>query len=138
MSETLTNTGNGAENLGVRLWLVAKGWILAPERVSDESLLESAIKGDTGALELLVERYELDLFRYCMGILEDPEQARDAAREVLSNACVTASTFDHSRSLKSLFFRKARNLCLNRLQQERPVDEWASHDFAWHRHSVAG
>jgi len=138
MSETLANNGNVTETLGVRLWLVAKGWILAPEKESDESLMEAAIEGDNRAFELLVERYELVLFRYCMGMLEDPLQARDAAREVLSSARSMASTFDHSRSLKTWFFRMARNLCLNRLLQERPVEDWASHDLAWHRSRVAG
>jgi DNA-directed RNA polymerase specialized sigma24 family protein len=138
MSETLANNGNVTETLGVRLWLVAKGWILAPEKASDESLMEAAIEGDKWAFEVLVDRYELDLFRYCMGLLGDPDQAREAAREVLTSACVMASTFDHSRSLKSWFFRMARNLCLNRILQEHPNEEWASHAFAWHHPGVAG
>jgi DNA-directed RNA polymerase specialized sigma24 family protein len=135
MSEAFTKNGNAGDTLGVWLWLAAKGWILAPEKVSDESLMQAAMEGDNGAFELLVERYELVLFRYCMGMLEDPVQARDAAREVLSSACSMASTFDHSCGLKSWFFRMALNLCLNRLQQDRAVE---SHDHAWYRPGVAG
>lgn len=92
------------------------------EPVTDESLMAEVVSGNTQAFAAIVERHQVDLYRYCMSFLKNPERAQDAVQEVFLRAYTKAGTFDKARLFRPWFFRIARNLCLNLLERDRIVE----------------
>lgn len=89
------------------------------DRRTDELLMKATVAGDTGALAVLIERYQQDLFRFCMHFLRDPERARDASQEAFLRLCCNYHTFDTSLCFKAWFLRIARNVCLTEIYRDR-------------------
>lgn len=101
-------------------------------QASDESLMKATGGGDTCAFVILIERYQAELFRYCMHFLKDPEWARDASQDVLLRLCCNSHTFDTRQCFKVWFLRIARNVCLTLLHRQKRVVVTSLHD-ALHR-----
>ena len=64
---------------------------------SDEQLMISLCEGDTNALALLVERYQNDVFRFCVHYLNDFETAREITQETFLRIFTARDKFDVSR-----------------------------------------
>jgi len=56
------------------------------ERLDDETLVREARRGDAGAFEELVRRYQEAAFRAAYLVLRDAEEARDAAQDAIVKA----------------------------------------------------
>jgi RNA polymerase sigma-70 factor (ECF subfamily) len=117
--------------MGVRSWTATSNRGPAPEHVTDESLMAAVVGGNQSAFGTIVERYQTDLYRYCMSFLKNPERARDAAQEVFLKAYSKAGSFDGERPFRPWFFRIARNFCLNVLERDRIVDMSSLQDPAF-------
>ena len=50
--------------------------MLPLERSSDERLARRATKGDEQALGAIFERYQQELYRFCLGLLGEPQDAQ--------------------------------------------------------------
>lgn len=118
MSRAILAADNDSMTLAARLWSAAKTWALAPEKASDEALLESARRGDEIALGRLVVRHELALYRYCLGYLHDPDQARAMAGKLLSPARIRTCTLDRNQNFQARLFRLAKARCIRAILQE--------------------
>ncbi|HOD95233.1 MAG TPA: RNA polymerase sigma factor, partial [Candidatus Hydrogenedentes bacterium] len=88
---------------------------------SDEQLMALLCEGNTNALALLVERYQNDIFRFCIHYLRDLEAARDAAQDIFLKVFAAKDKFDTSRSFRPWLLRIARNLCFNLLKRAQIV-----------------
>ena len=88
---------------------------------SDEQLMALLCEGNTNALALLVERYQNDIFRFCIHYLRDLEAARDAAQDIFLKVFAAKDKFDTSRSFRPWLLRIARNLCFNLLKRSQIV-----------------
>ena len=55
-------------------------------KLSDDELAVAAAGGDDKAFALLFERLQDPLYRYCMSILGNPEEARDALQNAMLKA----------------------------------------------------
>lgn len=88
---------------------------------SDEQLMVSLCEGNTEALGLLVERYQNDIFRFCIYYLRDLEGARDATQDIFLRVFSARDKFDPSRSFRPWLLRIARNLCFNLLKRAQIV-----------------
>ena len=84
-----------------------------------ENLALAVHRGEPGAFEKLIERFETPLFSYAHGILQNSQDAQEVVQDALVRAHRALSRqYDESRSaslaLRPWLFRAVRNLSLNR------------------------
>lgn len=87
----------------------------------DRAVLERVAGGDVESFGVLVERHERRLVRLCQRLLQDPEEARDAAQEVFLKAYRKAGTWKPQGQVYTWLYRIAVNHCLNRLRRRKIV-----------------
>ena len=88
---------------------------------SDEKLMELLRDGDKNALVHLVERYQNDVFRFCLHYLGDMESARETAQETFLRVYTARDRFDVTRVFRPWMLCIARNMCLNILKRRKVV-----------------
>ena len=98
--------------------------------VTDEALMRLLADGDKGALETLCQRYQNDLFRFCVHYMRDPERARDMTQETFVRVYVARARFDTDRRFKPWVLCIARNLCLNELKRKKAVPMESLEEYA--------
>lgn len=124
--------------VALRNWRINETPTLDLKCAADELLMAATVQGNYAAFGLLVERYQSDLFRYCMSFLKNPERARDAAQDAFLKAFHKAPSFDAERRFKPWFFRIARNVCLNMLERDRVVEMTSLYDPAYNAYGEDG
>jgi RNA polymerase sigma-70 factor (ECF subfamily) len=85
---------------------------------SDETLLTWFRAGDALALKGLLERYELPLFQFLLGVLRDRHQAEDALQETWCKALEHLDDVDWSR-LRGWLFTVAYHQAMLSKRRER-------------------
>lgn len=88
---------------------------------SDEKLMTLLCEGDKQALAGLVERYQNDVFRFCLHYLGDLEAARETAQETFLRVYTARERFDAARVFRPWMLCIARNMCLNILKRRKVV-----------------
>ncbi len=88
---------------------------------SDEKLMRLLCGGDQDALVRLVERYQNDVFRFCLHYLGDMELAREIAQETFLRIYTARERFDTTRVFRPWMLCIARNMCLNVLKRRKIV-----------------
>lgn len=87
----------------------------------DWGTLQRVAEGDPESFGLLVDRHQQRLQRLCLGLLHDPEEARDAVQEVFLKAYRKAPKYRPRGRVYTWLYRIAVNHCLNRLRRRRIV-----------------
>jgi RNA polymerase sigma-70 factor, ECF subfamily len=103
--------------------------VSAPEG-TDEQLMSLLCEGEDKALNVLVERYQQDIFRFCVHYLRDVERARDLTQETFVRVFTARGRFDAARSFRPWVLCIARNLCLNELKRKRTVHMESLEEYA--------
>ena len=108
---------------------------LAYEKLSDPILVTRAKHGDSRALEVLLERHAPKVERLALHILRDPDDARDAAQEVLAKVCQRLGQFRGDAQFSTWLHRVALNTCRDahaRRRVHEPLEEelQAGHDVS--------
>jgi RNA polymerase sigma-70 factor (ECF subfamily) len=85
----------------------------------EESLAVSVHRGDPGALERLITRFEPPLYGYALGILQNTFDAQEVVQDAMLRAHrALTKQYDETRCaallLRPWLFRMVRNLCLNK------------------------
>ncbi len=88
---------------------------------SDERLVAVIRRGNVGAFELLVSRYETRLLSFCRHLLRSREDAEDVLQEVLAAAYAAMLSDDRPINVRPWLYRIARNRCLNHLRKAQAV-----------------
>jgi RNA polymerase sigma factor (sigma-70 family) len=83
----------------------------------DERLISIARKGNPGAFETIVDRYQGRLLGFCRQMLGSTEDAEDVLQEVFVNAYRAMLADDREINLRPWLYRIARNRCLNHLRK---------------------
>jgi RNA polymerase sigma factor (sigma-70 family) len=86
---------------------------------SDEQLIELTRKGQHGAFEVLVQRYQSRLLAFCRHMLNSTEDAEDVLQEVFAASFNAMIADARPINARPWLYRIARNRCLNHLR--RPV-----------------
>lgn len=87
----------------------------------DEHLLVAAAKrGETGAFEELVSRYEKKIFRLTMNITRNREDAEDAMQDAFLKSYAHLKDFQEDSRFYTWLVRIAANEALMRLRKRRP------------------
>lgn len=84
---------------------------LAYHRLSDPILVRRAKDGDPRALEALCQRHEPRVLRLAHHVLDDAEDARDAAQEALAKLCVKLAQFRGEAAFATWLHRLTLNAC---------------------------
>src|SRR5262245_46474233 len=86
---------------------------------NDARLVEEVRRGDHGAFEQLVRRYENRLIGVLLRFVRDRELARDLAQETFLRVYERLDQFDPSRRFGPWLFRIGVNLALDYLRKRR-------------------
>ncbi len=89
------------------------------EHDPDLDLLARVAEGDVESFGVLVERHERRLFRLCERMLQNREEARDAAQEVFLKAFRKAGSYRPRGKVYTWLYRIAVNHCLNLLRRRK-------------------
>ena len=100
------------------------------ERDSDLHLVRAAKKGDRGAFRLLVGRYERRVFGVALGILRNPEDARDACQETFLRIWRRLGSFDGDAAFFTWIYRITVNTCIDELRKRKPEQREVDETFA--------
>src|SRR5689334_23352946 len=88
---------------------------------SDERLITLVRRGNTGAFELLVSRYQSRLLAFCRHLLGSREDAEDVLQEVMAAAFNAILADDRPINVRPWLYRIARNRSLNHLRRAQAI-----------------
>ncbi len=90
-------------------------------RMDEQTLIQSARKGDLEAFNDLILRHQDLLFRLALGVLGDEDSAADATQTALISAFRKFSQFrgEHGEPLRSWLARMVVNACYDEIRRRR-------------------
>ena len=98
--------------------------------MKERELIQKLHNGDKEAAGLIIERYYVDIYRFCLYMVQSEEDAYDIAQESFLKF-IKYGTFYHHQNLKGYLLMIARNLCFDYFRgkkgTETPV-EWEELD----------
>lgn len=98
------------------------------ERMSDERLMELAVRGDERAFGAVYDRYQHRLINYFHRMLwHDRERARDMLQDLFTKLARNPASYDASRPFSTWIFSVANNMCKNAYRHHEVVKAAAQH-----------
>ncbi|MCW2951380.1 MAG: polymerase, sigma-24 subunit, subfamily, partial [Conexibacter sp.] len=88
---------------------------------SDERLIALVRRGNHGAFEALVSRYQARLLAFCRHMLNSREDAEDVLQEVFAAAFNAILADERPINARPWLYRIARNRSLNHLRRVQPI-----------------
>jgi RNA polymerase sigma factor (sigma-70 family) len=88
---------------------------------SDERLIALVRRGNHGAFEVLVSRYQARLLAFCRHMLGSREDAEDVLQEVFAAAFNAILADERPINARPWLYRIARNRSLNHLRRAQPI-----------------
>jgi RNA polymerase sigma factor (sigma-70 family) len=88
---------------------------------SDERLIALVRRGNHGAFEVLVGRYQTRLLAFCRHMLGSREDAEDVLQEVFAAAFNAILADEREINVRPWLYRIARNRSLNHLRRVQPI-----------------
>ena len=89
------------------------------EKKTDEYYIREILKGDTGSFSQLVEKYSRLAFSLSMKLLNQREDAEEAAQDSFIKAYNSLSSFQSSSTFKTWFFRIVYNTSISKLRTRK-------------------
>lgn len=100
----------------------AEGWrTVTEERPTEPTLVREAVAGDRAAFARLVDLHQRAVFGLCQRLLQEREEARDAAQETFVRAWAALATYDPANPFAPWLLRIARNHCIDLVRRRLPV-----------------
>jgi RNA polymerase sigma factor (sigma-70 family) len=88
---------------------------------NDRRLARRAARGDSDAFAAIFRRYQQDLYRYCVAILGDPQDAQDALQNTMVKALAALPGERRQIELKPWLYRVAHNESIELRRRARPT-----------------
>ena len=108
-----------------------------PVEPSDNELVVRCQRGEVSAFEELVRRYQSKAYGIALGMLHDPEDARDVVQDAFLKAYRNIGHFRRGSSFYTWFYRIVVNLSIDRLRR-RSRSAQLEYDDALKRPEVHG
>lgn len=98
---------------------------LQPSPTEERERIAAALGGDPAARSWIVRQYAPSVFRFCRRMLDDEQDARDAAQDTLVKALSNLHRYDTAWRFPAWLFGIARNTCIDehRRRRRRPAVE---------------
>ncbi|MDD5750396.1 MAG: sigma-70 family RNA polymerase sigma factor [Candidatus Pacebacteria bacterium] len=106
--------------------------------LSDKHLAERYLKGEEGALEVLIKRYLKPIYGFVYKNVGDGEAAEDITQEVFVKVWKNLKKFDRQKSFKSWIFTIAKNASIDFLRRRRTVPLSTVEEFLSEKSDFAG
>jgi RNA polymerase sigma factor (sigma-70 family) len=90
--------------------------------LSDERLARLASRGSERAFATLYERHHQALYRYCLSIVRNPQDAQDALQSALVRALAALRASERDLAVRPWLFRIAHNEAVSILRKRRGGD----------------
>jgi len=92
------------------------------EKKTDEYYIREILKGDSGSFSQLVEKYGHLAFSLSMKILNQREDAEEAAQDAFIKAYNSLDSFQSNSTFKTWFFRIVYNTSISRLRARKNIE----------------
>jgi RNA polymerase sigma-70 factor (ECF subfamily) len=92
---------------------------LAVSETDDRTLLDKAVGGDAGALEVLMTRHAGRVYRLAYGITRNPADAEEIVQDVFLTVVRKGGSFEGQATLATWMYRVTMNAALNRRRGKR-------------------
>lgn len=87
----------------------------------DRALVEEARKGDRIAFAALVKRHQRRAYAVALGMVHDPDDARDVCQEAFLKVHKNLATFEGEAQFFTWLYRIVANLCIDLLRRRRGI-----------------
>lgn len=87
--------------------------------MDDLTLVRRSTEGDQQAFRMLVERYQRRVYAVALGMVKDPEEAKDLAQDAFIKVHRHLGSFKGDSSFYTWLYRITRNLAIDRLRSRR-------------------
>jgi RNA polymerase sigma factor (sigma-70 family) len=91
--------------------------------LSDDRLTQRAVGGDERAFAAIFRRYHQPLYRFCMAIVGNPEDAQDALQNTMAKVLQALPGEEREIELKPWLYRIAHNESIDLLRRRRETRE---------------
>ncbi len=91
----------------------------AQQRVEDDELIREAQRGDRGAFDALVRRYDQSVLRLALHMLGNEQDAQDVHQDAFVKAYRHLGNFRFECSFYTWLYRIVTNLCLDQLRRRK-------------------
>ena len=111
-------------------YIIGTGIWLGENTMEDGELVQKLHNGDREAAGLIIERYYVDIYRFCLYMVQSEEDAYDIAQESFLKF-IKYGTFYHHQNLKGYLLMIARNLCFDYFRDKKGTEtpvEWEELD----------
>ncbi len=88
----------------------------------DQELVSECLNGNNRAFDKLVLRYQLPMYRTALGIVKDPDAARDVVQNGFVKSWEKLATYDSKHRFYSWLYRIIINESLNHVRSARRQD----------------
>lgn len=95
----------------------------ASRLTSDDRLARRATGGDEGAFAAIFDRYHQRLYRFCLAILGDPQEAQDALQNTMVKVLRALPGEKRQIKLKPWLYRIAHNESIELLRRQRETSQ---------------
>lgn len=89
-------------------------------KTTDHDLMILVHKGDDGAFEELLRRYQDPVYGFALKMTGDAQEAEDVAQDTFLRLYNMAGRYRPDASLKTFILRITRNLCIDHFRKKRP------------------
>jgi RNA polymerase sigma factor (sigma-70 family) len=97
---------------------------------SDDALARRAARGDRAAFEAIYRRYSRELYRFCLAMVGNPQDAQDALQNTMVKVLRALPGERREIRLKPWLYRIARNESVEMLRRRRDSPELEQHEQA--------
>jgi RNA polymerase sigma-70 factor (ECF subfamily) len=88
---------------------------------SDEQLIDSYLKGEEKALEILIKRYLKPIYSFSYRFVNNTQEAEDISQEVFVKIWRNLKKFDKNKKFKTWIFSIAKNTCLDAMRKKKTI-----------------
>ncbi len=105
-----------------------QAWVLLNE-MDDSTLVKQFQQGDTGAFNLLVDRWQSKIHRFAYRFFSDPDEADEITQKTFIKVYKKVNHLEEPGNFSPWIYRVANNLCLDELkragrQRSSSLEEW--------------
>ena len=91
------------------------------DQLTDEQLVETYLRGDREALNILIKRYLTPIFNFAFGYVKDEVIAEDLTQEVFVKVWKKIKSFDKKYKFKNWLYTVAKNTCLDYFKKNKEI-----------------